>query len=612
MEVGEEKQLGRARDFALIRFVWHYIRPYRALFFASAILMPLNSAFALSQPYIIQLIVDIFLQHHHAAPPAWLAAIFAATGGASLLKMGAIYMVLVAGEFASFYGQFYLTVMVAQYSLSDLRLAVFNHVERLPMAFFDRTPVGRLVSRMTTDIDAISEMFAQGSLTMFVDVMTMSGIVVIMWLKSPRLALWALIAIPPLLVFINLFRIRARVVYRQIRERLAAVNAYLSEALAGMTVIQLFTHERASRDEFDVLNVRSRDAQIAANIYETGLFSAVDTVASITIALILWAGGGQVIRNLITLGALIAFMQYAQQFFMPLREISNKYTTLQSALAAVERIEQLMEEPRIIVSPALPRLPAISRGSIVFDHVDFEYRPGEPILKDVSFTVAPGQKIAIVGPTGSGKTTIIKLLNRFYDVTRGRILVDGIDVREWDLRALRRTIGLVQQDVFLFAGDVMENIRLGLTELGEDAVRDALKRAQAIRFVERLPAGLAEQIRERGANLSAGQRQLLSFARALAYNPRILVMDEATSSVDSETERLIQLALSELLADRTAVVIAHRLSTIERADLIMVLAGGLVRESGAHDELLAQRGLYYRLFELQYAAAAETSSEAAG
>ncbi|MGC1342625.1 MAG: ABC transporter ATP-binding protein [Candidatus Binataceae bacterium] len=612
MQTSEEKQLGRARDFALIRFVWTYVRPYRGLFFLSVILMPLNSAFALSQPYIIQLIVDIFLQHHHVAPPAWLAAIFNATGGASLLKMGAIYMIMVAGEFATFYGQFYLTVMVAQYSLSDLRLAVFNHVEHLPMSFFDRTPVGRLVSRMTTDIDAINEMFAQGSLTMFVDVMTMSGIVVIMWLKSPRLAMWAMIAIPPLLLFINLFRVRARVVYRQIRERLAQVNAYLSESLAGMVVIQLFTRERTSRDEFDVLNVRSRDAQIAANIYETGLFSAVDTVASITVAVILWEGGGQVLRSVITLGALIAFMQYAQQFFMPLREISNKYTTLQSALAAVERIEQLMEEPHVISSPEAPRLPTISRGSIVFDHVDFEYRPDEPILKDVSFTVEPGQKIAIVGPTGSGKTTIIKLLNRFYDVKRGRILVDGVDVREWDLHALRRTIGLVQQDVFLFAGDVMENIRLGLTELGEDAVRDALKRAQAIRFVERLPAGLGEQIRERGANLSAGQRQLLSFARALAYNPRILVMDEATSSVDSETERLIQLALNELLADRTAVVIAHRLSTIERADRILVLASGVVRESGTHEELLAQRGLYYRLFELQYAAAAEASSEVAG
>src|SRR5579862_3678120 len=479
MQQDEGKQLGRARDYALLKFVWTYVRPYRRLFFLSVILMPLNSAFALAQPYIIQLIIDLFLAHHRTAPPPWLAAIFKATGGATLMTMAPIYLLLVAGEFATFYGQFYLTVMVAQYSLSDLRLAVFNHVERLPMSFFDRTPVGRLVSRMTTDIDAINDMFASGALTVFVDVMTMTGIVVIMWAKSPHLALWALIAIPPLLLFINLFRVRARVVYRQIRERLAAVNAYLSESLAGMTVIQLFTRERTSRDEFDVLNLRSRDSQMMANIYETGLFAAVDTVASVTIGVILWAGGGEALHRAITIGTLIGFMQYAQMFFMPLREISNKYTALQSALASAERIEQLMEEPFIVSSPAAPKLPTVSRGSILFDHVNFEYRPDEPILKDLSFTVEPGQKIAIVGPTGSGKTTIIKLLNRFYDVQSGRILVDGIDVREWDLRALRRTIGLVQQDVFLFAGDVMENIRLGLTDLSESQVGAALRRAAA-------------------------------------------------------------------------------------------------------------------------------------
>jgi len=611
VQQAEEKQLGRGRDYAMLKFVWAYVRPYRRLFIFSVILMPLNSAFALAQPYIIQLIIDLFLASPRVAPPAWLAAIFRATGHTSLMTMAPIYLFLVAGEFATFYGQFYLTVMVAQYSLSDLRQALFDHVERLPMSFFDRTPVGRLVSRMTTDIDAINDAFASGSLTVFVDVMTMTGIVIIMWIKSPHLALWALIAIPPLLLFINIFRLRARVVYRQIRERLAAVNAYLAESLAGMTVIQLFTRERVSRDEFDVLNVRSRDAQMMANIYETGLFAAVSAVSSVTIALILWVGGGEVLHRAITIGTLVGFMQYAQLFFMPLREISNKYTAMQSALVSAERIELLMEEPYVVATPATPKLPTVSRGSIVFDHVTFEYRPNEPVLRDLSFAVEPGQKVAIVGPTGSGKTTIIKLLNRFYDVQSGRILVDGIDVRDWDLRALRRTIGLVQQDVFLFAGDVMENIRLGL-ELGESQVRDSLRRAQALRFVERMPGGLSEQIRERGANLSAGQRQLLSFARALAYNPRILVMDEATSSVDSETERLIQLALNELLADRTAVVIAHRLSTIERADRIMVLSGGVLRESGTHDQLLAQRGLYYRLFELQYASMAGSDRLVAG
>ncbi len=612
MEPQAKNLEARSRDVALVGFIWEFVRPYRALFAFSVILMPLNSAFALAQPYIIQLIIDLFLAHRRVPPPAWLAKLFATTGGPSLPKMAAIYLVLVAGEFGSAYGQFYLTMMVAQYSLSDLRLALFNHVERLPMAFFDRTPIGRLVSRITTDIDAINEMFGAGSLTMFMDLMTMSGIVAIMWFKSPRLALWALVAIPPLLLFINLFRVRARVVYRQIRERLAAVNAYLSEALAGMTVVQLFTHERTSREEFDVLNRQSRDAQMKANIYETGLFSGVDAVGSITIGIILWAGGGQVLHRMITLGTLIGFMQYARMFFMPLREISNKYTVLQSSLAAAERIEALMREPRTIASPPAPRRAASAqRGSIVFDHVSFAYRAGEPVLKDLSFAVEPGRKVAIVGPTGSGKTTIIKLLNRFYDVTSGRILVDGVDVREWDLHELRRSIGLVQQDVFLFAGDVLENIRLGLTDMDENRVRDALRRAQALRFIERLPAGLGEQIRERGVNLSAGQRQLLSFARALAYDPRILVMDEATSSVDSETERLIQLALDELLADRTALVIAHRLSTIERADRILVLAGGVLRESGSHLELLAKRGLYYRLFELQYSAANEPAHEAA-
>ena len=608
MQHEQEQPVRKARDTALVKFIWTYVRPYRGLFFLSVVLMPLNSAFALSQPYIIQLIIDLFLAHHRVTPPAWLMTL---TGGPTLLKMAVIYLCLVCGEFGSAYAQFYLTMMVAQYSLSDLRLALFDHVERLPMSFFDRTPIGRLVSRMTTDIDAINEMFGAGSLTMFMDLMTMSGIVVIMWFKSPHLAMWALVAIPPLLVLINLFRVRARVVYREIRERLAAVNAYLSEALAGMTVVQLFTHERASRAEFDVLNQKSRDVQMTANIYETGLFSGVDTVGSVTIAIILWAGGGEALHRIITLGTLIGFMQYARMFFLPLRELSNKYTVLQSSLAAAERIEGLMAQEQTIASPPAPKLIAPQRGSIVFDHVNFQYREGEPVLKNLSFTVEPGQKVAIVGATGSGKTTIIKLLNRFYDVTGGRILVDGVDVREWDLQALRRSIGLVQQDVFLFAGDVMENIRLGLTDLSEQEVRAALRRAQALRFVERLPSGLAEQIRERGANLSVGQRQLLSFARALAYNPPILVMDEATSSVDSETERLIQLALDELLADRTAVVIAHRLSTIERADRILVLANGVLRESGSHSELLAQRGLYYRLFELQYAVANEAAREAA-
>jgi len=564
----------------------------------------------LAQPYIVKLTIDIFLAHHKVAPPHWLASALAYAGDRGLLVMAAIYLMLVLGEFATFYGQFYLTMMVAQYSLSDLRLALFQHVEKLPMAFFDRTPIGRLVSRISTDIDAISEMFGSGSLTIFIDFLTLGGIAVIMFTLNPRLAMYAFLAIPPLFLIINFFRVRARVVYREIRDSLAAVNAYLSESINGMAVIQLFTREDTSQREFDVLNRKSRDVQMLANIYEAGLFSSVESLSAITVAVILWFGGGDVIRQAISIGTLVAFIDYAQRFFGPLREISNKYTTLQSALAAVDKIERVMLEPTTIASPADAKRAPVRGGSVVFEHVNFEYRKGEPVLRDLSFRVEPGQKIAIVGPTGSGKTTIMKLLNRFYDVTSGRILVDGIDVREWDLTGLRRAIGLVQQDVFLFAGDIMENVRLGRSDLSESEVRQALARAQALRFVERLPSGLAQQVSERGSNLSSGQRQLLSFARALAYDPTILVMDEATSSVDSETERLIQAALNELLTDRTALVIAHRLSTIERADRIMVLAGGTLRESGTHEELLKRRGLYYRLFELQYATMAEPAREA--
>lgn len=609
MEPFADEDFGRAYDWRLMKWVWSYVRPYRRLFLLSLVLMPLNSAFALAQPYIFKLTIDIFLARHKTAGPRWVEPIINHSYGHGLLAMGLLYLLLLVGEVASFYGQFYLTMMVAQYSLSDLRLALFRYVERLPMAFFDRTPVGRLVSRMTTDIDAINEMFSAGSLTLFIDFLTLAGIVVIMFSFNARLAAWSLCAVPPLLAVINFFRVRMRIVFGEIRDRLAALNAYLSEALSGMAVIQLFAHERESQREFDLLNQDNRHAQRTSNVYDACLYSSVEALSSITIAVVLWIGGGEVLHRTLSLGTLVAFIFYAQLFFNPLREVSSKYTTLQSALAAIERIEQLMATPITIASPLQPKRTRHGAGSIVFEHVSFEYRRGEPVLRDLSFRVTAGQKVAIVGPTGSGKSTIIKLLNRFYDVTAGRILVDGVDVREWDLDRLRRTIGLVLQDVFLFADSIFENVRLSRLDLDEADVLESLRRAQALSFVEQLPDGLREEIRERGVNLSAGQRQLLSFARALAYNPRILVMDEATSSIDSETERLVQLALDELLTGRTSLVIAHRLSTIERADRIMVLSNGVLRESGTHEELLRRPGLYRRLFELQYAPA-EAAREA--
>ncbi len=523
MQLVEEKPLAKVYDAGLVRWVWQFIRPYQGLFWLATFLMPLDTAFLLAQPYVIKLTVDEFLSGAHGAPPpAWLAILFRASGGHGLFVMGALYLLLVICEFAAFYAQFYLMMMVAQFSLSDLRMALFRKVERLPMSFFDRTPVGRLVSRMTTDIDSINDMFSAGSLTIFIDAMTLLGIMTIMFTLSPRLALAALCAIPPLTLVIYFLSSRSRIVYGQIRDRLAALNSYLSESLAGMMIVQLFTRERESRREFDELNLRSRDVQMMANVYEAAQFSSVEALSSITVAAILWIGGGSVIRHLVTVGTLIAFIQYAQQFFTPLRDISSKYSALQSALAAVEKIHALMEGEHTLPRPAHPKRPAVSRGAIVFDHVNFAYRPGEPILKDLSFNVAAGQKIAIVGPTGSGKTTIIKLLNRSYDVTSGRILVDGVDVREWDLAALRREIGYVQQDVFLFAGDVRENIRLGTRSQRIASSRCPPARAGFAlrRPIARRPRRRNSRARREFVGGSAATSFLRARARLQPANPR--------------------------------------------------------------------------------------------
>lgn len=584
---GAEKDLGKAYDARLLLRLWSFIRPYRRDFWLALACLPATSAFMLAQPYLLKLVIDRYIAEGDIP---------------GVTNMALLYGIAAIGEFVFMYLQYYLTMVVAQKCLADLRIAIFEHVQSLESAYFDRNPVGRMVTRMTTDIDVINEMFAAGAMTILMDVVTLAGIVMIMLAIDYRLALVSLALLPVMLVAINFFRLKARYSYRIIRERIARLNAYLQEAISGMVVIQLFAREEATYAQFDQLNDEHRVANHWSNIYEASLFSMVEAISSISFALIVWYGAGEILAGALAFGTLVAFIEYVQKFFIPVRDFSSKYAVMQSAMAAAERVFEILDtEPSIVSSPQsrpAPFAPQRPVGRIEFEGVSFGYKPNELVLRDVSFRVEPGEKLAIVGSTGAGKTTIIKLLNRFYDVHRGRVLVDGVDVREWDLHALRRCIGAVAQDVFLFFGTVEHNIGFG-SDASPEAIRRAARTVNADRFIERMPNRFGELIRERGSNLSAGQRQLLSFARALAYDPAILVLDEATSNVDTETEALIQDALGKLMSDRTSVVIAHRLSTIERSDRILVMHRGQIRETGTHAELLAQGGLYARLHALQ-------------
>lgn len=594
-----EQPLGKAYDARLLRRMWAYVRPYRGWFAAALLCLPLTSAFALVQPYLLKVGIDHYI---------------AAKDLRGLGHIGIAYGVAMVGEFAFLYLQYLLTMSVAQKSLAGLRRDLISHLQQLPTQFFDHHPVGRLVTRVTTDVDVINEMFAAGALTILMDGFTLLGIISILVWIDWRLALVTLSICPFLLLAINFFRLRARSYYRRIREHLARLNAMLQESIAGITVTQLFAHEQQSWRRFDSQNDAHRRVTHSANIYEASLFSLVEAISSISLAIILWYGGSQILTGVLAVGTLVAFIEYMQRFFVPIRDFSTKYAVMQSAMSSAERIFQLLDAPVPIQSPPQPITPARAGGRIEFRNVSFAYQGDERVLQDVSFHVDPGEKVAIVGPTGSGKTTLMKLLNRSYDVSAGQVLIDGIDVRDWDLAALRRQIGIVLQDVFLFSGTVASNLTLERGEISRDAVIEAARTVRADAFIRRLPDGYDEKVRERGNNLSAGQRQLLAFARALVYQPSILVLDEATSSVDTETELLIQEGLDQLLVGRTAVIIAHRLSTIERADRILVVHGGEIRESGTHGELMRKRGLYHRLYQLQYSTsqARPTSAAAVG
>lgn len=580
-----EEILGKAYDLRLIKRLWRFIVPYRRLFLAAMLLLPLQQAFGLAQPYLMKVGIDRYI----ADRDLW------GLQGVSLLFLGALL-----GESLTLFFHYYLTMLVGQRCLADLRVAIFARVQKLPMSYFDRNPVGRLVTRMTTDVDVLQEMFASGGMTLIADFIMVLWIIGIMFYMHVKLALVSLALIPLMAIAINFFRVKARQTYRQIRERIARINAYLGEAISGMAVTQLFAREEKSYREFDELNGAHRDAYHRSNLYEAALYSMVEAAGSVSVALLLWYGGGEVLHGVIGIGTLVAFKEYIHRFFVPLRDFSQKYAVMQSAMSSAERIFQLLDTPLLIESSKNSVIPKPFRGEIVFDHVWFHYKPDDPVLRGVSFRIEPGEKVAVVGATGAGKTTTIKLLNRFYDIQQGSIRVGGVDVRDWDLQALRRHIGVVLQDVFLFSGDVRTNLALGDLSIPMDRIEEAARSANAKSFIERLPDGFNAQVRERGSNFSGGERQLLSLARVLVFQPEILVMDEATSSVDTETELLIQDALEKVMRDRTCLLIAHRLSTIRNADRIIVLHHGEVREVGSHAQLMEARGIYHRLYQLQY------------
>ncbi|HCH36710.1 MAG: antibiotic ABC transporter ATP-binding protein [Acidobacteria bacterium] len=586
MSAYEEEALGKAYDARLMRRLLTYLWPYRRTVAVALVAIIGHSALQLAQPYLTKLAIDSYI----------------ATGDlAGLNQIALVFLFVLLGAFILEYVRTYTLQMTGQRIMFDLRMQVYGHLQKLDVRFFDRNPVGRLMTRVTTDVDVLNELFASGVVAIFGDVFMLIGIMAVLLSMDWRLALVAFSVLPLIVMVTQWFRRHVRETYRTVRIWIARINAYLQEHITGMMTVQVFQREKRSFDAFDGINRTHRDANVASIFFYAVFYPAIELVGALAASLIIWFGGGWVLDESLTLGVLVAFLLYAQRFFRPISDMSEKFNILQSAMASSERIFALLDTPVEVSSPTKPTSrPAPARGRLEFDGVWFAYVDDNYVLRDVSFVVEPGQRIGIVGATGAGKTTIISLLMRFYDVSRGRILVDGIDIRELGLSDLRGLSSLVLQDAHLFAGSIAANVRLGDQTITDADVRAAIASVHAKPFIDQLPAGLASPVAERGATLSVGQKQLVTFARALAYEPRVLVLDEATSSVDTETEVLIQDALRVLMTGRTTIAIAHRLSTIQDMDRILVLHKGQLRETGTHQELLARRGIYYKLYQLQY------------
>ena len=599
----EEEVLGKAYDGRLMRRLLTYLRPYKWHVAVALAAIILKSVLDVLGPFLTKIAIDKYLAKSPNSH-SWIGDRLSDAPLTGIAQIGGLYVGILIFTFALEFIQTYLMQWTGQKVMFDLRRQIFRHLQFMHVGFFDKHPVGRLVTRVTTDVDALNEMFTAGVVSIFEDVFVLAGIIAIMMKMNWKLALITF-AVLPLIVYATLiFRDKVRDSYRRIRTAIARINSFLQEAVSGMLVLQLFNREKRAFNKFSDINASHmeafKDAIMAYSVY----YPVVEILSAIAIASIIWFGGNDVIRGVATLGVLVAFMQYAQRFFRPIQDLSEKYNILQSAMAAGERVFKLLDTKIDVTSPTIAKRPQ-GPGRIEFDHVWFAYNTGgatEPdwVLRDVNFVLEPGETVAVVGHTGAGKTTLISLLMRFYDVQRGAIRIDGVDIKEMNLDELRGRFGVVLQDPFLFSGTVAGNIRLGTARIQDADVEQAAEDVNLADFIRTLPGGFKEEVRERGSTLSTGQKQLISFARALAHNPKILILDEATSSVDTETEFRVRDALNRMVEGRTSLIIAHRLSTIQRADKIIVMHKGQVREMGSHQQLLAQRGIYYKLYQLQY------------
>jgi ATP-binding cassette subfamily B multidrug efflux pump len=612
----EEETLGKAYDSRLMRRLLGYLRPYRLVVAVALAAILFYGILQAIPPYLLKLEVDLYLDpHSHGHMPAFLIHFLSKDPRTGILQIAFdLFLPCVVLAFLLEFGQSYMMQLVGQRVMYDLRNQVFTHLQRLEMSFFDRNPVGRLVTRVTTDVDVLNDLFASGVVAIFGDFFTLLSIVVVMLRMNWQLALLTFSVLPLIIATTMAFRRAVRESYRRIRLAIARINAYLQEHLTGMATLQLFGREQKSYEEFENIN-RVHMGAYKDSILAYGLFyPTVEFLGLLAVAIIILRGGVMSLHGEVSLGTAIAFIQYSQRFFRPIQDLSDKYNILQSGMASSERIFRLLDTPVSIQDPAVPA-PAPhddAMARVDFRQISFGYQPDHPVTENVSFSIEPGETVAIVGHTGAGKTTLTSLLLRFYEVQQGQILLNGIDIRRLRLEDLRRNFGMVLQDPFLFSGTIESNIRLGSAWITDEDVREAARRVNLLGFVEQLPLGFKEPVKERGVTLSTGQKQLVSFARALAHQPKILILDEATSSIDPETEHLIREGLRSLLENRTALVIAHRLSTIQNASKIIVMHKGRVREMGTHRQLLERRGIYFKLYQLQYKgqemAAVEASS----